>query len=112
VREAGVALQVPADWPVYLLAGDPARCVRVDVHAVYVGVQGSAAQCPAKAVGRSESVEIAPPSADTGASNAAPPAVTHEFVQRVPGANQVVTVTFGNDEALAARIAGSVKAAS
>lgn len=112
MREAGVELQVPADWPVYLLASDPARCVRVDVHAVYVGVQGSAAQCPAKAVGRSESVEIAPPSADTGASNAAPPAVTHEFVQPVPAANQVVTVTFGNDEALAARIAGSAKAAS
>ncbi len=59
---AGYQLAVPASWPVYRLDENPARCVRYDVHAVYLGVPGSQQQCPAGLVGRTETVTVITPS--------------------------------------------------
>jgi hypothetical protein len=60
VSYQGVSFQVPADWPVYDLAADPARCVRFDDHAVYLGTSGDAQDCPAGIIGRSEAIQVQP----------------------------------------------------
>jgi hypothetical protein len=109
VRAYGVQVQVPSDWPVYMLAADTSRCVRVDVHAIYVGRQSASASCPARALGRTESVEISPIDTAASATAAAPPAITHVLVQELPAVNAVVTVTFGNDQALAQQIMSTVR---
>src|SRR5689334_446833 len=64
VEYGGVRLDVPAAWPVYDLARDPTRCVRLDVHAVYLGRPGAAPACPARLLGRTEAVQVEP--ADPG----------------------------------------------
>jgi len=58
VAYAGYVIEVPAGWPVYRLATQPHRCVRYDVHAVYLGTPGPDQQCPAHLVGRTEAVRI------------------------------------------------------
>src|SRR5215212_6830011 len=60
VRYRGLTFSVPADWPVYDLASDPTRCVRFDVHAVYLGNPGADQDCPAHLVGKTESVLVEP----------------------------------------------------
>jgi hypothetical protein len=60
VRYRGLTFSVPADWPVYDLASDPTRCVRFDVHAVYLGSPGADQDCPAHLVGKTESVMVEP----------------------------------------------------
>lgn len=49
-------LTVPASWPVYQLAADPQRCVRFDVHAVYLGHPGPDQRCPAHLVGHEDAL--------------------------------------------------------
>jgi hypothetical protein len=68
VAYAGYEITVPADWPVYRLDTDPARCVRYDIHAVYLGAPGTDQQCPAGLIGRTETVSIiaTPPGAVSG----------------------------------------------
>lgn len=56
----GVRVSVPATWPVYNLSADPARCVRLDRHAVYVGTPGPRQHCPARALGRTEALVLQP----------------------------------------------------
>jgi Tol biopolymer transport system component len=51
-------LFVPNSWPVFDTSADPAVCVRVDRHAVYLGGGGLLQHCPAHLVGRTESVQI------------------------------------------------------
>src|SRR5690242_5328965 len=68
VSYAGGEITVPADWPVYRLDTDPARCVRYDIHAVYLGTPGTGQQCPAGLIGRTETVSIIP--APAGAQGA------------------------------------------
>ena len=60
VPYSGLTLEVPKDWPVYDLSADPHRCVRVDVHALYLGEQGSAPQCPATVVGHTDAAQVEP----------------------------------------------------
>jgi hypothetical protein len=60
VRFHGYRLSVPAAWPVYRLARQPRTCVRFNRHAVYLGTPGAAQDCPAHAVGRTESVLVSP----------------------------------------------------
>ena len=69
VRFGGYTLEVPAGWPVYLLARDPGRCVRYDQHAVYLGRPGADQQCPAHLVGRTETISV---QADPGPAAAGP----------------------------------------
>jgi hypothetical protein len=60
VEYNGIALDVPADWPVYDLATDPTMCVRFDVHAVYLGTPSPDMNCPAGGVGSTEAVLVQP----------------------------------------------------
>jgi len=65
VTYRGLTVEVPKDWPVYDLAADPHRCVRLDVHALYLGQQGSAPQCPATVVGHTDTAQLEPLNAQT-----------------------------------------------
>jgi hypothetical protein len=58
VRFAGYAIDVPANWPVYRLDRDPARCVRYDRHAIYLGEPGGDPLCPAHLVGRVATISL------------------------------------------------------
>lgn len=56
----GYHVRVPASWPVYDLARNPTTCVRVDVHAVYLGHPGRSQRCPAHLVGRTTALLLEP----------------------------------------------------
>ncbi len=60
VTYRGLRFAAPADWPVYDLAVDTTRCVRADEHAVYLGQQGPSPDCPARILGRTETVQVEP----------------------------------------------------
>jgi len=70
VEYRGVRVPVPAGWEVHWLDRDPTRCVRFDRHAVYLGRPGPQPDCPARAVGRTEALHIAPD--DTARDDTAP----------------------------------------
>ena len=46
VRYRGLELRVPTGWPVHDLAANPSTCVRLDVHAVYLGLAGLEPRLP------------------------------------------------------------------
>ena len=73
VKFDGYSVSVPASWPVYDLTKDPRRCVRYDVHAVYLGTPGPDQNCPANLVGRVETVSIEGPAVAACARSPAPP---------------------------------------
>ena len=57
----GVALEVPASWPVFNLATHPAICPSLSRHAVYLGTPGPDPACPAQVLaGKTESVQLMP----------------------------------------------------
>lgn len=56
----GYRLVVPADWPVFRLAQQPATCVRFNRHAVYLGDPGADQICPPDAAGRTEAILVEP----------------------------------------------------
>jgi glycoside hydrolase-like protein len=56
----GYQIQVPGSWPVYNLAANSSQCVLFNTHAVYLGTPGSAQDCPAAALGHTESLLIQP----------------------------------------------------
>ncbi len=60
VHYRGHAIRAPASWPVYRLAADPSRCVRLDRHAVYLGRPSPDQRCPAHAVGRPKAILVEP----------------------------------------------------
>lgn len=125
VSYAGVELKVPAGWPVYDLAAEPTRCVRFDVHAVYLGVQGPDAICPAHAIGRSSAVQISrytaattrgllldpTPSTLGGQPVQASPyaAQSHTLTVAFPHLGVVVRASYGADRPLADSIVGSAR---
>jgi uncharacterized repeat protein (TIGR01451 family) len=116
---------VPADWPVYLLARDPGRCVRFDVHAVYLGHQGAQPACPAALVGSSDAVQVEPLDAGsmervglTGSERVdsdgridRSDATAAERVVALPRLGVLVTIRY-TDGALARRILDSFRLAS
>lgn len=59
VSYAGRTIEVPADWPVHDLTAEPHTCIRYDRHAVYLGDPGPDQDCPAGAVGHTDTVRIA-----------------------------------------------------
>jgi len=124
VRYHGEAFDVPADWPVYDLASDPTRCVRFDVHAVYLGHPGADQNCPAHLVGKTESVLVEPLDATSkgraavataartinGQDVSVDPSATlpsHDIVAAFQGAAVVATITFGADKPSAQAILDS-----
>lgn len=125
VTYRGAAVDVPADWPVYDLSADPSRCARFDIHAVYLGHQGSAAVCPAKALGKTEAVQVEPLDTSTQQRVLPSPSTTdvdgepvgfepysdasHNIVATFPHLGIVVTASYGSDRALARQIVTSVR---
>ena len=112
---------MPASWPVYDLAADPATCVRFNRHAVYLGQPGARQRCPAHAVGRTEAILVAPLTAHgagarggSGAGPALPRIATPNAQPRqgssteltIPSAGVVVTATWQGDPAVVARALG------
>jgi hypothetical protein len=59
VSYAGSSVEVPVGWPVHDLTADPHTCIRYDRHVVYLGDPGPDQDCPAGAVGRTDTVRIA-----------------------------------------------------
>jgi hypothetical protein len=91
VSFAGYEITVPASWPVYQLASDPARCVRYDVHAVYLGAPGPDQQCPPGLVGHTGTVSISSPTVLQRAGAPAQPGLSGGRVLRsVPGVNATI----------------------
>ncbi|MCW2857025.1 MAG: hypothetical protein JWR52_2640 [Marmoricola sp.] len=74
----GVRVTVPADWPVVDLRSHPRACLRFDRTAVYLGTPGAQADCPAHAVGRSDTIWLRPVAS-------APQDVTMSHAARVGG---------------------------
>ncbi len=75
VRYHGLAVRVPASWPVFDLGRQPRTCVRFNRHALYLGRPTAVQQCPAHAVGRTEAILLTPvkttAAARTGAASSA-----------------------------------------
>jgi len=128
VAYRGITLEVPRDWVVYQLDDEPKRCVRYDQHAVYLGSESTTPDCPAVALGRVETLQIQDLGARTKvseglATNATSlngfavrldpnTQFTHALTAVLPDQNLLVTVTIGNDPALANRILSSLAHAS
>lgn len=118
VTFSGYRVEVPRSWPVYRLANDPTRCVRMDRHAVYLGRPAVAQRCPANAVGRTAALLIQPlekPLPDDAVilpPNRARPgslakAVSEEVQIAVTGARVLITATYGASRKKVARILSS-----
>ena len=120
VRYHGYRLVVPASWPVYDLAADPAVCVRFNRHAVYLGQPSARQHCPAHAVGRTEAILVAPVAAHSAGArgpaagpalprvadpNAQPPGGSSAELT-MPAAGVVVTATWHGAPAVVARALG------
>jgi hypothetical protein len=125
----GYQVQVPGNWPVYDLAADPSQCVLFNVHAVYLGTPGSAQDCPAAALGHTESLliqAVSPASVPSSAvvlsstsaalpQNAALPAAaasaaadSQTLQVEVPVAGVLVSAAFGaNETQIRAILAGA-----
>ncbi len=119
-----VTFEVPAAWPVHDLASEPARCARLDVHAVYLGNQGEHAACPARAVGRTEALQIQPLAGRRAAAAMATRATTvggqlahadpsaevqRAIVVALDRTGLLLTASYGADPDLAKRILASVR---
>ena len=117
VNFGGVQFGVPVGWPVYTLASDPTRCVREDVHAVYLGQEGPTPSCPSRLVGHTETVHVEALNAksQTEAARATQAQVLNGLNVRIDPSEQiagavtavfpdqqlVVTITFVKSSALA-----------
>lgn len=60
VSYGGVAVDVPESWQVVDLNRQPRACVRVDRHVVYLGTPAADQACPARILGRTEALLLAP----------------------------------------------------
>ncbi len=56
----GISVDVPANWPIIDLDADPNACPRLDVTAVYLGDATGQRSCPAHAIGRGDTLWLAP----------------------------------------------------
>lgn len=124
VRFGGASVQVPASWPLVNLGLHPSACPRLDVHAVYLGTPGPAPRCPARLLGRTETVQIQPASLqDPAARQARTPVrlggmraltnadyrVTHVLTFQPPAGRTRVSVSYGDERALVAAIAATIR---
>jgi len=111
VTYRGYSVEVPASWSVVDLSRNPTACVRFDVHAIYLGHPGTAPSCPARVVGRTESLLVEPldkassarVTADTvwapsgKATAPVPSQPDHEVTLGVSAAGVLVTASYGDD---------------
>ena len=117
VRYAGATFLAPSDWAVVRLADDPTACVRLDVHAVYLGAQGPHARCPSASVGRTETIQVtrtraSQPGAQTWIG--AQPAIVRpvspldrSLTVDFPRLGLRVVATYRDDRSLVRRVVGS-----
>jgi len=124
----GMALRVPGAWPIFDLAREPGRCVRLDVSAIYIGHQGPEARCPARAIGKTTAVQVEPLDAtvavESGRATLArviagqrvrvDPAsgTTHTIAAAVDQARILVTISYGRDSGPADQILRTMAVAS
>jgi hypothetical protein len=117
LRYHGYRLVVPAAWPVFDLAANPAVCVRFNRHAVYLGHPSSREHCPAHAVGRTEAILVEPLAAHSaGAPGAAGPSLPQDRRAQprngsstqlaVPSKGVLLTATWAHDPTVVARALG------
>jgi hypothetical protein len=115
-------LTVPASWAV----DSPAKCVRFDRNALYVGHADPSAVCPAAAVGRTEAVQVEPLDAAVDATAgatlswqqlAANPAAAlnaadNAYVVAVPDLGILITAGYAGDPATIEAVLRSLKPAA
>lgn len=99
IEYRGVAVDVPAQMSVIDLDAAPRTCVRFDRPVVYVGTPGADQDCPARAIGRTESVWIGPasagdPTARRGPAGGAPGGLDRESETTVAGSDVAVRVSW------------------
>jgi hypothetical protein len=124
VEYRNILLDVPASWPVIDLAKNPRQCVLLNVHAVYLGHEGPDAQCPARAIGRTDAVQIETLDAQAQHQVLASPAdatingqevvmepdsATRSVVASFTGLGVTVLATYANDATTARHIVQSVR---
>ena len=115
----GTAFDVPTGWPVFDLGSSPRTCLRADIHAVYLGHEGSDPQCPTGLVGRTESLQVEPVEQASKASvdrataivsinglsaRVDPTPVAGEEHTVLPGLDDFVTASYGTDKSTIDRI--------
>jgi hypothetical protein len=123
VTAGPASFAVPSSWAV----DDPAGCVRLNRHAIYVGHQDPTATCPASAVGRTEALQVEPldaavsPAADvpsmTSSALAASPsrardAVAGQYQVVVSDLKILVTGSYGNDPGTIEQVLASIRPAA
>ncbi|NDU72944.1 DUF1906 domain-containing protein [Actinomadura sp. DSM 109109] len=114
VEYRGLRVPVPAGWEVHRLDRHPARCVRYDRHAVYLGRPGPQPDCPAHVVGRTEALHIQPAGKGRGARTVVHAGklatltlarnAEHEARLTLPEAGVAITGVYGRDPGLLQRI--------
>ena len=107
----GYRVVVPASWPIFRLAAQPATCVRFNRHAVYLGTPSARQSCGVRAAGRTEAILVQPlgarPSQALPATTATGPAGGGAEAQIVDSAHRVlVTATWNRRPALIRRALG------
>ena len=121
----GVALEVPASWPVFNLATHPAICPSLSRHAVYLGTPGPDPACPAQVLaGKTESVQLMPINraspdlrAATRRTDIGPTAIltnpdaaiSHTIIDMVPAAGVEVSLSYGQDLPLIRAVDASLR---
>jgi hypothetical protein len=123
VTAGPASFAVPSSWAV----DDPARCIRLDRHAIYVGHQDERATCPANAVGRTEALHVEPldsavrPAPDvptlTAAQLAAAPsrardAVSGQYQVVVSDLKILVTGSYGDNPGAIEQLLASIRPAA
>ncbi|MEO8851434.1 MAG: glycoside hydrolase domain-containing protein, partial [Allobranchiibius sp.] len=105
VSYGGVSARVPGSWRVVDLDKTPGACVRLDVATVYLGAASEQQDCPAHAVGRADTLWLAPsavpvraPADKVGVMSARVTVneTSHEQVAAVAGRQVVVQTTWGS----------------
>ncbi|MFD0899813.1 glycoside hydrolase domain-containing protein [Actinomadura sediminis] len=119
VRYRGLSIPVPDGWEVHRLDRDPTRCVRYDRRAVYLGRPGERPDCPARVVGRTSAVHIAPLGdgrssrtavrADRLAAFTVERSADHETRLALPEAGVAITGVYGDDPAPLQRVLRGVR---
>src|SRR6202034_345716 len=129
----GYEIDVPASWPVYNLAANPARCVLFNQHAVYLGTPGTGQRCPARAYGHTGAVLVQPavPSGELPPGTVVLPGNTaalqtgtlphavsgldsaeHTVQVAAPGPGVLVTASYGRDQAVVRTILAGARMTS
>ncbi|MBV9915962.1 MAG: hypothetical protein JO153_05600, partial [Solirubrobacterales bacterium] len=106
---------MPASWPVYDLSAHPSVCVRFNRHAVYLGTPSREQRCPAHAVGRTETILVAPvaSAARAGATTvAALPAADGRSSAELRLGGVEVTATWGRSAGTVAQVLGAGRLAA